>query len=189
MITTMLLSGCTVAVAGQAIPAEGAGTQISKASTDALPFTPRFGGRTNERNDGTTFEPCAAYSDEEMRALGADPRTLADAAISESPNYRGCHWQTSDGAGRYSQIVGNERSTEAYKAKQSYRPWQADRVVDGRVVIVSTEDGGCFASFMSQRAMVHSSFRIGSAGKPTVDLVTECDKAIEWATLAISKAP
>ncbi|MBS4104427.1 DUF3558 domain-containing protein [Tsukamurella paurometabola] len=184
-----LLSGCAVGVAGQPTPAEGIGAQSTEASLAALPFIPKFGGRTNERNNGTSFEPCVAYSEDEIRALGADPRTLADAAISDSPNYRGCHWQSSDGVGRYSQIVGNERSTEAYKAKQSYRPWQADRLINGRVLIVSTENAGCFASFMSQGAMVHSSFRIGSAGTPSADLVTECNKAIEWATLAISKAP
>ncbi|GAB3125578.1 hypothetical protein GCM10027289_00050 [Tsukamurella serpentis] len=155
-----------------------------------MPFVPRFAGRTNERNDGTSFEPCTAYSDAELRSLGVASQTLSDAAISESPNYRGCHWQSPNGSGRFSQIVGNEKSTSDYKAKQSARPWQPDRVVNGRIVIVATELGdGCLASFMSRNAMVHSSFRVTSPGKPSADLVPECEKAIAWATLAISKAP
>ncbi|WEL94631.1 hypothetical protein P1N98_07060, partial [Tsukamurella tyrosinosolvens] len=45
------------------------------------------------------------------------------------------------------------------------------------------------ASFMSEGAIVHSAYSIGTRGKPSSDLVAECNKAIEWATLAISKAP
>lgn len=183
----VLLSSCSTSYAGEAVPE----VQYSPgASVSPLPFTPQHAGRTNERNDGSSFEPCTAYTDEEMRSLGADPRTLSDAAISDAPNYRGCHWQTADGIGRFSQIVSNERSIEAYKAKQSQRPWQKDRLIGGRTVIVATErNDRCLASFMSQGAMVHSSFRTGTAGRPSADLVAECNKAIEWATLAISKAP
>ncbi len=125
-----------------------------------------------------------------MRALGADPGTLKDAAISVSPNFRGCWWQSPDRVAFFSQTLGNEKSLDIYKVKQSYRPWQPDRIINGRRVIVTTErDTGCFASFMSEDAIVHSSYRIGSAGKPSAGLVAECNKAIEWATLAISKAP
>ncbi|WP_259139822.1 DUF3558 domain-containing protein [Tsukamurella ocularis] len=187
---SLLLSGCAVSVVGEAVPAEGAASRTASTSARPLPFMPKFDGRTNERNDGTSFEPCVAYSDDEMRGLGVDPSTIRDAAISESPNYRGCYWQSPDRVSFFSQELGNEKSLDAYKAKQSHRPWQPDRVINGRRVILTTERGtGCFASFMSEKAIVNSAYSIGSRGKPSADLVAECNKAIEWATLAISKAP
>lgn len=125
-----------------------------------------------------------------MRALGADPLTLKDVMISVSPNYRGCRWRSPDGVASFSQTLGNEVSLDAYKAKQISRPWQPDRVIDGRRVILTTEGSdACFASFMSERAIVHSAYSVAVLGQPSVGLVAECNKAIEWATLAISKAP
>lgn len=183
----LLLVGCAVTVDGEAVPGGG----VTTSSARPLPFVPKYEGRTNERNDGTSFEPCTAYSDEEMRALGADPRTLEDVMISYSPNYRGCQWKSPDRASFFSQTLGNEKSLEVYKAKQSWRPWQPDRVIDGRRVILTTErDFGCFASFMSEGAIIHSAYTVdGWDKKPSAGLVDECNKAIEWATLAISKAP
>lgn len=184
-----LMSGCAVSVGGEAVPGDDARRSVA-ASVRPLPFTPQFAGRTNERNDGTSFEPCTAYSDHEIRALGADPSTLTDVMISESPNYRGCRWYSSDRAVTFSQTLGDEKSLDAYKAKQSSRPWQPDRTIGGRRVIATNErDTGCFASFMSEGAIVHSAYSVSVFGKPSPGLVTECNKAIEWATLAISKAP
>lgn len=180
-IVLLLVSGCATEVEGESV----AGPVTSSAIT--LPFVPTISERSNERNSGSTFEPCVAYSDEEMRSIGADPRTMSDAAISDSPNYRGCHWETPGRVGLYSQIVGDEVSTDEYKRKQYYRQWQPDRIIGGRTVIVAIErPEGCFASFMSERAMVHSSF---SSRTPSEGLRAECDIAIKWATLAIAKAP
>ncbi|TWS18677.1 DUF3558 domain-containing protein [Tsukamurella asaccharolytica] len=183
----LLLSGCAMSVGGHAVPEP---SSVRVANARPLPFTPQYEGRTNERNDGTSFEPCTAYTEGEMRALGADPRTLKDVMVSVSPNYRGCRWRSADGVASFSQTLGNEQSLDVYKAKQSRRPWRPDRMIKGRRVIVTTEGSdGCFASFMSEKAIVHSAYSVAVLGKPSPGLVTECNKAIEWATLAISKAP
>ncbi len=187
VVAVVVLTGCAVSIDGEAIPE----SRTETTSTRPLPFTPKYEGRTNGRNNGTSFEPCTAYSDDEMRALGADPRTLEDVMISVSPNYRGCQWESTDRTAYFSQEVGNEVSLTRYKAKQSHRPWQRDRVISGRTVIVTTErENGCFASFMSESAIVHSAYSVDGAGaKPSPGLKVECEKAIAWATLAISKAP
>lgn len=186
-----MVSGCTVSVEGEAVSAGTTASNGATTSARPLPFVPQFEGRTNERNDGTSFEPCTAYSEEEMKSLGAEPRTLTDVMISVSPNYRGCRWDSLSRVAYFSQTLGNELSLENYKAKQSRRPWQPDRRINGRTVIVTTEgDNGCFASFMSEKAIIHSAYAVdGTGAEPSPGLVDECNKAIEWATLAISKAP
>ncbi len=186
----VLASSCAVSVAGEAVPAEDAVSRAAAASSPPLPFIPEFEGRTNNRNDGTSFEPCTAYTEDEMRALGADPSTIKDVMISVSPNYRGCRWRSPDRVATFSQTLGNEKSLDVYKAKQSWRPWQPDRVINGRRVILTTErEDGCFASFISENAIVHSAYSVAVFGKPSPGLKVECEKAIAWATLAISKAP
>lgn len=175
------MGGCGIAVSGEPVGGDSVVRTV-------LPFVPTIAERSNDRNDGTSFEPCVAYSDAEIRSIGADPAKISDAAISDSPNYRGCHWLSTDEVGRFSQIVGNEKSTDAYKSAQSFRPWQPDRVIGGRTVIVTTEgDEGCFASFMSQNAIVHSAYLV--LEDPSPGLQRECDIAIKWATMAIAKAP
>lgn len=188
VVTAALASAaCTVSIDGEA---GSTSSSPSWSSAVPLPFTPTITERANDRNDGTPFEPCTAYSDSEVRTLGASPSSISDAAFSDSPNYRGCHWNSTNKAGQFSQTVGNERSLADYKTKQSFRPWRADMQISGRTVIWTTEDDdGCFASFMSQKAIVHSSYRTTSAGKPSPGLVEECRIAIAFATLAISKAP
>lgn len=183
ILTLFWVAGCAIAVDGQALP--------SSTSAKPLPFTPSIAERTNDRNDGTTFEPCVAYSAGEIEQLGSVYRSVSDAGFSDSPNFRGCNWDTPGNSGQLGQIVGNESSLANYKAKQSNRPWQPDRQIGGRTVIATAEPhiNGCYASFMSQKAIVHSSYRTTSAGVPSPGLVEECDKAIAFATLAISKAP
>ncbi|MBS4104496.1 DUF3558 domain-containing protein [Tsukamurella paurometabola] len=190
LLCAIVAGGCAVSVPGEGVP-DGNVAARTSVTARPLPFVPQYEGRTNERNDGTTFEPCIAYSDAELRALGADPRSVKDVMISVSPNYRGCRWQSPDSAAYFSQTLGNEVSLEIYKAKQRTRPWQPDRIINGRTVILTTEgDDGCFASFMSENAIVHSAYTVDGWGrKPSPGLVAECNKAIEWATLAISKAP
>lgn len=191
LLVVAMISGCAVSVEGEAVSARKTTSEGTTTSGRPLPFVPEFEGRTNERNNGTSFEPCTAYSEQEMRTLGADPRTLTDVMISVSPNYRGCRWDSLSKVAYFSQTLGNEVSLANYKAKQSRRPWQPDRRISGRTVIVTTEgDDGCFASFMSEKAIIHSAYTVDGAGaKPSPGLVAECNKAIEWATLAISRAP
>ncbi|CAM4013253.1 DUF3558 domain-containing protein [Tsukamurella strandjordii] len=157
-----------------------------------LPFTPTIQGRTNERNDGSSFEPCTAYSAQELRDLNIEPASLQDAAKSNSPNFRGCHW-TSIKAGPadrtyldYSQVVGKRISLDAYKREQNFRAWQPDRVVMGRRLAVAPMKYDCTAAFISESAVVTTG---AIALSPSPGLTRECDAAVAFATLAISKAP
>ncbi|MDP0398945.1 DUF3558 family protein [Tsukamurella strandjordii] len=199
---TLALGGCTTSVPGAPVSADrdsqaeetDAPPTMSQTGppTAPLPFTPAIQGRTNERNDGSSFEPCTAYSAQELRDLNIEPASLQDAAKSNSPNFRGCHW-TSIKAGPadrtyldYSQVVGKRISLDAYKREQNFRAWQPDRVVMGRRLAVAPMKYDCTAAFISESAVVTTG---AIALYPSPGLTRECDAAVAFATLAISKAP
>ncbi|WP_081586017.1 DUF3558 domain-containing protein [Tsukamurella sp. 1534] len=184
-----MLTGCATSVTGEAEPSHG---PAAAAVATTLPFIPTISGRTNERNDGTSFEPCTAYTSEELSLIGVVPNTASDAAYSDSPNYRGCHW--SSGSGRYamfSQTVGNTESLVRYKQKYADRPWQTDRTVNGRTVAMSIDppSNGCFTAFSSQRGIVITTVLSPGKPNPEPDYQTECEMALTFTELATRKAP
>ncbi|WP_343952370.1 DUF3558 domain-containing protein [Tsukamurella spumae] len=186
LVTAFVGCGCTVAVPGEPVAARNPRT-----SPVPLPFTPTIKDRTNDRTNGTSFEPCSAYSDAELRALEINPATLADAAKVDSANYRGCHWRANDytsarGGGQYSQIVGHKMTLDEYKRYMSTLRWRADRVAHGRRIAVAAEFDNCVAAFSSEQAIVVT---IAAWTKPSPDLTVECERAVAFASLAISKAP
>ncbi|KXP12549.1 hypothetical protein AXK60_04860 [Tsukamurella pseudospumae] len=156
-----------------------------------MPFTPTINDRTNDRTDGTTFEPCNAYTDAELIALNINPETITDAAQVDSANYRGCRWRAQNytaarGGGQYSQIVGREMTLDQYKRYLSTKVWQTDRMASGRPIAVAAENNGCSASFSSEQSIVTT---IATSTNPSPGNVLECDRAVAFASLAISKAP
>ncbi|GAA0995816.1 hypothetical protein GCM10009551_061450 [Nocardiopsis tropica] len=170
------------AVAGDPIPAIDVST--------SLPVVPTISERVNGRNDGTTFEPCTAYRAEELIPLGIAPSSISDAAFSDSPNYRGCGWDSPDRTLKFSQVVGDEKTLDNYKKKHSNRSWQPDRSVNGRTIAVAPDSNdGCIAVFMSSEAIVGTVVGVTSARPPSPGLQEECDKAFAFASLAASKAP
>ena len=162
-----------------------------RTSVKPLPFTPTIQGRTNDRTDGTTFEPCSAYTDTELRSLNINPATRMDAAAVDFANYRGCGWRGTDytaarGGYEYSQIVGRELTLDEYKKSMSHREWQPDRMVHGRPLAVSATLDYCSAAFRSEWSIVST---IVASNTPSPGNVAVCDRAIAFATLAITKAP
>ncbi|GIZ98514.1 MULTISPECIES: DUF3558 family protein [Tsukamurella] len=175
-------TACTIGLPGDPVPA----IDVSA----SLPFKPTIVERVNGRNDGTSFEPCVAYSATELSALGINGASVSDAGFSESPNYRGCHWTSQDAATQYSQIVGDEASLETYKRKHSYRQWRPDRVASGRTVAIAPDSNdGCIAAFISRDAVVATIVAGNLSKPPSAGLQEECDKAFAFASLAASKAP
>ncbi|BDD83511.1 hypothetical protein TPB0596_32740 [Tsukamurella pulmonis] len=188
IVLTVLASGCAVAVSGE--PTSSLESP-SPTSQKPLPFTPTIKNRTNDRTDGTTFEPCSAYTNDELRALNIDPASVHDAAQVDDPNYRGCRWLANGyndvhGGGDYSQIVGRELTLDQYKRYMSALRWQTDRIVNGRVLAYAPENNYCIAAFSSEESIVTT---IAESTTPSPGNVTECDRAIAFASLAITKAP
>ncbi|GAB3133350.1 hypothetical protein GCM10027289_23040 [Tsukamurella serpentis] len=179
------LAGCTVHIGG--VPVADTSQALP---TPPLPFTPGIRQRTNERNNGSTFEPCTAYSPAELSAVRVKSETVSDAAQTDSPNFRGCHWSGTDNSWRFSQIVGNEESLRTYKTKQRDRVWLPDQTVNERTVGVALDPPlGCFAAFMSDQGIVVTTTMSSTKRTPEPDFKTECEMAVAFATLATTKAP
>ncbi|WP_019203780.1 DUF3558 domain-containing protein [Tsukamurella sp. 1534] len=193
-ITTSLVlitCSCTVTSCAVSVPGDPTAAGIPRTSAKPLPFTPTIKNRTNDRTDGTTFEPCSAYTDPELQALDINPATITDAAQIDSANYRGCHWRAFDytsarGGTQYSQIVGLEMPLDQYKKKMSSRTWQPDRTAHGRTIAVASGFDDCVVAFRSDESIVTTN---AAATTPSPGLTAECDRAIAFASLAISKAP
>ncbi|MET9328588.1 DUF3558 domain-containing protein [Tsukamurella sp. NPDC003166] len=183
---SLVLGGCTVVVPGDPV-----GAQQSHNSPKPLPFTPTIKDRTNDRTDGTSFEPCNAYSNAELAALEINPDSIEDAAKVDAANYRGCHWRGIDytirhGGTRYSQIVGREMTLEQYKRYMASLRWQTDRTVHGRTLAVAAENDNCLAVFRSAESIVAT---IVATTNTSPGNTVECERAVAFASLAISKAP
>lgn len=82
MTVHYLRTGALITVALATTILAGCGGAESNAPTPAP-------GRANAGNDGTSFEPCSAVSDEQLRAFGVDPSTWSDISMSDD-GLRGC---------------------------------------------------------------------------------------------------
>ncbi|NKY19981.1 DUF3558 domain-containing protein [Tsukamurella spumae] len=186
LVGALVLVGCNATVPGEPITSNKASTL-----TKPLPFTPTIKERTNDRTDGTSFEPCSAYTDGELRALDINPATVEDAAKVDSANYRGCHWRGNDysvarGGTQYSQVVGLEMTLDEYKRYMKTLPWQADRTAHGRSLAVVAENNYCIAVFRAELSIVTTR---SSSTNPSPGRTVECERAVAFASLAITKAP
>ncbi|GAA1011738.1 hypothetical protein GCM10009551_096990 [Nocardiopsis tropica] len=197
----LVLSGCTTTVTGDPAPdaaamsvtrtTNAASTTKSHAPAKPLPFTPTIKNRTNDRTDGTSFEPCTAYTDAELIAIDINPSSIRDAAQVDAANYRGCRWNANDytdsrGGGQYSQIVGREMGLDEYKRYMNTLQWQPDRQAHGRTIAYAPEKNYCISAFASEQSIVTT---IAGSTNPSPGNKAECDRAIAFASLAVSKAP
>ncbi|WP_244881076.1 DUF3558 domain-containing protein [Tsukamurella pseudospumae] len=184
--SALVLSGCAVTISGEPIAAGN-----SRTAPRPLPFNPTIKERTNDRTDGTSFEPCAAYTESELRALDINPTSIEDAAKVDSANYRGCHWRANDytvarGGGDYSQVVGREMTLDDYKRYMNSLPWQTDHIVHGRHLAIAIENNYCIAAFASDESIVTTT---AASTNPSPGRTVECARAVAFASLAITKAP
>ncbi|MHC3003330.1 DUF3558 family protein [Gordonia sp. GN26] len=163
-----------------------------------LPFDTEFPDRWSRNNDGTTYEPCTAVDDEQVRAFGLDPATVEDVAASNHQTARGCQWDLFEGDDilrpSLSQFVGNLEgmgvdNLQDYKQLQStdYNEWLDDVVIAGRTVVVSVERGSCDAFVQSGSAVVvttmHDLLRDGTEANLL------CEKALGFVRLTIDRMP
>lgn len=194
------LFGCTNQVAGSPQDEQHKSPQHAlpdkPRQTDAqgqkLPFETQFFERWNKGNDGTEYEPCTAATSTILETVGFDPQTVEDAATVDGQTARGCNWDALPPLGsslNVGQTVGNSQSLVAYKKKNSAAAnWHTDLLIQGREVGVMDQGaGGCLTYVQSGGSGVVTA--VLSIGINAISIQAQCDKAIEFTSVTISRIP
>lgn len=196
LLLTFVAGGCAhIREASEEVRSAGTvGVSQQQTKTGALPFENAFPHRWNERNDGTTYEPCAAVSHETLVDLGLDPSTVNDSAGTDGQSLRGCRWK-STALGRadwtVSQFVGNSVSLAANQARYSSEvdSWLPDVQIGGRTVGVHYTSSGqdCDTYVQSGRAGVITLVMFHVVPPPPPSEI--CDRALAFTRATTSKMP
>ncbi|ORM25959.1 hypothetical protein BFL43_23855 [Williamsia sp. 1135] len=194
-LSTLLISACVVDESNPvAVPAASDSTSLPSlpklATPVPLPFDNPFPDRWNSSNDGTAFEPCVAYSHDELDRFGIDSAEIEDAAIVNGQGVRGCSWSMENWFS-LSNLVTNSSSLEVYKRGMVEYTWHPDLHVEGRVVgLFSISHGGstdCSTYVQSySAAVVTNVVPSTSAQGKSVDT---CKLAIDFTRAYIDKIP
>jgi Protein of unknown function (DUF3558) len=155
-----------------------------------LPFENRFPNRWNPANDGTSFEPCVAYSDAELMRFDIDPSQREDVALVDGQGTRGCNWHM-PGTFSLGQVVTNSTSLDTYREGVTEVDWKQDLDVNGRRVGVFTIDYGasvlCATYVQSFGAGVVTN--VVTDVSPGVKEVDACALVEEFSRAYIDKIP
>lgn len=131
----------------------------------ALPFENPFPDRWNSSNDGTSYEPCVAFSDAELLQFGINPAQIEDAALVNGQGSRGCNWLMRDTFG-FGQVVTNSPSLADYRRATPELKWMPDLSINGRPVGMFGLNGDsstCSSYVQSESAGVVTNVSISSA--------------------------
>lgn len=160
------------------------------ATTSPLPFDNPFPDRLNPSNDGSRYEPCVAFTEDELARFEIDYEVIEDAAIVNGQGIRGCRWLMID---RFSlgQVVTNSTSLDVYRRGTSELDWKPDLDMAGRKVGVfglNDHDGTCSTYVQSGAAGVVTNVLISSepAARASLD---SCEIAIDFTRAYIDKIP
>lgn len=171
-LSLLLFAGChvddqtTKAVSSAESGRAGSASSIgnSEPAVD-LPFENPFPDRWNQFNDGTTYEPCVAFSDQELIQFDIDPALIEDAALVNGQGSRGCNWLMRDTFG-FGQVVTNSPSLVAYRRDTPEVKWMPDFSIEGRVVGLfglNDDPSTCSSYVQSKSAGVVTNVSISSA--------------------------
>lgn len=190
----VLLSACNVQnTETLAVPASTASVAKSSAISGTpipLPFENRFPNRWNPSNDGSPFEPCVAFSDDELLRFGIDPSVIEDAAIVDGQGVRGCSWFMKN---RFSisSLVTNSSSLEVYRRGTAENHWEPDlRIAERTVGLFSLTHGGsteCSTYVQSHSAAVVTNVVPSTSAEGKA--VDTCKLAIDFTRAYIDKIP
>ncbi|MUM16522.1 DUF3558 domain-containing protein [Mycobacterium sp. CBMA271] len=192
VVAVLVIAGCGTTVDGQPTPdgmhATSTGRSSSATTTSPTVTNTLRGPHAppNNRNDGTSFDPCLAYSAEEIKSWGVDPEYVEDQGGPDEIA-RGCLWRA-DGWSATQTVIN--RPVSDYLNAQRYpgaHPVEIDGLhgaVFGDIIGV----GSCNVALPSQRAVVITG--IIAIGPTAEKLIPDpCQKAIDIATRTAPRLP
>lgn len=138
----------------------------------------------SERNNGTSFDPCEAFTDDDLRSVGLDPATIK---ATKSSFVRGCIW---NGVGWNVQIGVLNGSVDRYLNQDSFAG--AQPIVVGGLNGVSYRDEpgnlrSCYVELPSEKSTVGTALDILDPANAKIP--DACTKAVEVATMLAPKLP
>ncbi|OHU62958.1 hypothetical protein BKG85_16040 [Mycobacteroides chelonae] len=180
------IAACTTETGGKPLSASSTSAQASKSSTTATTSASSIPHRSpTDKNDGTTFDPCAAYGDNDLRGAGLDPASVKEI---DSTLLRGCKWY---GTGWRVQITVLNGSVDHY-LDQTQFPGAQPITIEGLNGATYRDEPGdmrsCYVELPSEKATVGIILAVTDA--PALEQIPDaCTKAVEIATLTAQKLP
>lgn len=180
------LTACTNETGGQALSTSSASAEPTKSSTMAPSSHSSIPHRSPTiKNDGTTFDPCVAYPDNDLRGVGLDPASIKEI---DSTLLRGCKWY---GPGWRVQITVLNGSVEHY-LDQTQFPGAQPITIEGLSGATYRDQPGdmhsCYVELPSEKATVGIILAVSDA--PALEQIPDaCTQAVEVATLTAQKLP
>ncbi|CPT40385.1 Protein of uncharacterised function (DUF3558) [Mycobacteroides abscessus subsp. abscessus] len=185
--TVLVATACSTTVTSGDPTTESSATGRASAASTATNTLPGPHPPPTDSNDGTSFDPCLAYTADDLRSWGVSPGSVKDEGVGESTQ-RGCSW---DGPGwKLQQLVVN-RPVDEYLNQDNYPGAEAISIGDLRAVRWRDNvdpQRVCFIELPSQRASVGTIVGVNSPQAQRA-IPDACAKAVDIATGTAKKLP
>ncbi|SKS10127.1 Protein of uncharacterised function (DUF3558) [Mycobacteroides abscessus subsp. massiliense] len=186
-ITAVLVSACGTTTGGIATTAPSVDGVSSTSTTVSNSLTSPH-PPPNQYNDGTTFDPCLAFTADELRNWGVKPESVEDAGAADRVQ-RGCTW---NGDGWFTYIAVLNRPVSDYLNEETF-PGSKPIQVGGLDGVTYQKPGtplpDCWISLPAQRASVGVLVSIQDPKLGPKAVPDTCEKAVAVATVVAGKLP
>lgn len=187
-VTILGLSGCSTTITSvDATKASSTGSVGGSPSTTATNTLPGPHPPPTDNNNGTSFDPCLAYTADELKSWGVAPGSVEDKGVGDTVQ-RGCKW-TGDGW-VVQQLVINQL-IDRYFNNPSFPGAQAI-AVDGLTAAQYRKPVDdmtiCYIDLPSEKASVGTIVSVRD--RKAKQLIPDaCTKALEIASVTAKKLP
>lgn len=181
----VLACGTTTSGIAKTAPSVGGSSSASTTVSNSLtsPHPP-----PNQYNDGTTFDPCLAFTADELRSWGVKPESVEERGAPDRLQ-RGCRW-SGDGWFVFMDVVN--RPVSDYLNQENF-PGSKSVQVGGLEGVTFQKTGtalpDCWVNLPSQSASVGTLVSIRDPKLGPQAVPDTCAKALSVATVVAGKLP